>query len=169
MNGFDHQAYLTLTKYYAAAWKTGTYPAITKNQIFLTARPHSKSAVCTGDSVAQPANAAWVRYVHLNFCYLPLTRPTCLSWSAQTDDNLYAIVFATAAGSLKLSIGSSSSTTSIVAGVNKIKLALAVGSPTATLYNSAGAALVTFAPSGFTYTGSSCTVYNFNYHAAISP
>lgn len=58
--GFDHQAYLTLTKYYATAWKTGTYPAITKNQIFLTARPHSKNAVCTSDSVARPTNAAWV-------------------------------------------------------------------------------------------------------------
>lgn len=60
VTGFDHQAYLPLTKYYATAWKTGVYPTITKNQIFLTARPHSKSATCTSDSVAQPSNAAWV-------------------------------------------------------------------------------------------------------------
>lgn len=59
--GFDHQHYLGVTEYYATAWKTGVYPAITQPKIFLTARPHSKNAVCTSDSVAQPSNAQWVR------------------------------------------------------------------------------------------------------------
>lgn len=87
----------------------------------------------------------------------------------QSDDALYAIVLAAQAGSLKLSIGSSTSTTSISPGINKIKLGLAVGSPSATLYSTSGAVLVSFAPSGFTYSGNSCSVYNFNYYTAISP
>ncbi|KAF8302560.1 glycoside hydrolase family 71 protein [Clavulina sp. PMI_390] len=142
--GFDHQAYYAVNKYYATAWKTGTYPTITENQIFLTARPHSKSAVCTSDSVAQPTNAAW------------------------TDDNLYALVFAAQAGTVVLTIGSSTGTFSVTTGVNKLKIALAVGSPTAVFTSTSGATLVNFAPSGFSYTGSTCSVYNFNYYAAIS-
>lgn len=77
-------------------------------------------------------------------------------------------MFATQGGSLVLSIGSSSSTTTISPGINKIKLAAAVGTPTAVLYSSSGQILVDFAPSGFTYTGNSCADYNFNYYTAIS-
>lgn len=67
VNGFDHQAYLAVTKYYSAAWKTGSYPAITQNQIFLTARPHSKNAACTSDSVAQPSYAERVRELGISY------------------------------------------------------------------------------------------------------
>lgn len=87
----------------------------------------------------------------------------------QTDDNLYALVFAADSGSLNLSIGKSSSSFSISPGVNKIKLPLDVGSPHAVLYDTAGNVVVDFAPSGFSYTGYSCSTYNFNYYTAMSP
>jgi glucan endo-1,3-alpha-glucosidase len=86
----------------------------------------------------------------------------------QTDDNLYAVVFATAPGSLQLSIGSSNSTTAITPGVNKIKLALSPGSPTAVLRDGGGNILIDFSPSGFTYV-TKPSAYNFNYHMAASP
>ncbi|SRR5258707_4886414 len=77
-NGFDHQGmrlhslhvcsqptrwtgWVPLTNYYATAWKTGTYPTITTNQIFLFARPHSRDAVINNDPVGKPTNWQWVR------------------------------------------------------------------------------------------------------------
>ena len=168
MNGFDHQAYLAVTKYYSTAWKTGSYPAVTQNQIFLTARPHSKEAVCTGDSVGQPSKAAWVSK-HSTSLFEGITVGTDLLQFLQTDDNLYSLIFATGSGSLHLSIGSSSSSFSISPGVNKVKLPLDIGTPHAVLYDSAGSVAVDFAPSGFSYTGNSCSAYNFNYYTAVSP
>lgn len=50
----------TMTKYYATAWKTGSYPTITKDQIFLSSRPHSRDAVID-DPVGKPSNWQWVR------------------------------------------------------------------------------------------------------------
>ena len=86
----------------------------------------------------------------------------------QTDDNLYAVVFARGPGSLQLSIGSSSSTTPVNAGVTKIKLALSPGSPTAVLRDNGGNVILTFSPSGFTYV-TNPPAYNFNYYMAASP
>jgi glucan endo-1,3-alpha-glucosidase len=91
-----------------------------------------------------------------------------LMTSIQTDDNLYAVVFATGPGSLQLSIGSSNRTTAISPGVNKIKLPLSPGSPTALLRDSNGNLLLSFSPSGFTYV-TKPAAYNFNYYMAASP
>ena len=57
------QGFTTMTKYYADAWRTGTYPTITKNQIFLSARPHSRDLIISSDPVGQPANSQWVSRV----------------------------------------------------------------------------------------------------------
>ncbi|KAF9516438.1 glycoside hydrolase family 71 protein [Hydnum rufescens UP504] len=143
VNGFDHQGWNIMTKYYADAWRTGVYPTITKNRIFLSSRPHSRD-LTINDPIGKPSNWQW------------------------TDDYLYAVVFATGPGSLRLSIGSSSSTTDINAGVNKIKLALSPGSPTAVLFDSGGNTILTFSPSGFTYI-TNPSAYNFNYYMAASP
>ncbi|KAF9507255.1 glycoside hydrolase family 71 protein [Hydnum rufescens UP504] len=143
VNGFDHQGWNIMTKYYADAWRSGVYPTISKNQIFLSARPHSK-ALTIKDPIGKPNSWQW------------------------TDDNLYAVVFATGPGSLQLSIGSSNRTTAISAGVNKIKLPLSPGSPTALLRDSNGNLLISFSPSGFTYV-TKAAAYNFNYYMAASP
>ncbi|KDQ19482.1 glycoside hydrolase family 71 protein [Botryobasidium botryosum FD-172 SS1] len=141
VNGFDHQAWLDMVAYYITAFKTGSYPAVTKDRVFLWSRPHPKNANAP-DHVARPNNWEW------------------------TDDNLYAVVFATGSGSLTLSIGSSSSTTNVGAGVTKIKLPLSPGSPRARLTTSRGT--VDFAPSNFNVV-SNPSVYNFNYFVAASP
>lgn len=88
-----------------------------------------------------------------------------LIFYSQTDDNLYALVFSMVAGTFKLSIGSSSSSTPIVPGLTKIKLALSPGSPRATLLDSAGNVVFDGSPAGYTYTATP-TVYNFNYYVA---
>lgn len=46
--------------YYITAYKTGTYPAITKDEIYLWGRMYPKAAVATLDTVPIPTNADWV-------------------------------------------------------------------------------------------------------------
>lgn len=49
-----------MTNYYATAFKTGSYPAITEDKIYLWARTHPKEAN-SPDSVAKPTNFELVR------------------------------------------------------------------------------------------------------------
>lgn len=45
-----------MTRYYAEAFKTGTYPTITEDKIYMWSRPHPKDASASNDSVDKPAN-----------------------------------------------------------------------------------------------------------------
>src|SRR5258708_4291821 len=129
-----------MTKYYSDAWRTGTYPTIMKNQIFLSTRSHSRDQDIDSDSVGKPSNWQWVSG------NTSVTKSISLLISLyQTDDNLYAVVFDASGadgGSLQLSIGTSSGTFSVSAGVNKFKLSLSPGSPTAVLMDSSGQTLL---------------------------
>src|SRR5258706_1711694 len=132
--------FTTMTKYYSDAWRTGTYPTIMKNQIFLSTRSHSRDQDIDSDSVGKPSNWQWVSG------NTSVTKSISLLISLyQTDDNLYAVVFDASGadgGSLQLSIGTSSGTFSVSAGVNKFKLSLSPGSPTAVLMDSSGQTLI---------------------------
>lgn len=48
-----HTALLSLQAFYSAAWKNGAYPAITKDQIWAMARPHTASASANGEAPAR--------------------------------------------------------------------------------------------------------------------
>ncbi|KAF5322509.1 hypothetical protein D9619_001587 [Psilocybe cf. subviscida] len=71
VDGYPHIAWLHLNRYFMKAFQTGSYPAITKDQIFLWARPHPKGA-SAADSTPRPDN-----------------------WEL-TDDTAWMVVFATA-------------------------------------------------------------------------
>jgi glucan endo-1,3-alpha-glucosidase len=60
------------------------------------------------------------------------------------------------------------STFPITAGVNKVKMPFAAGTPQATLLSSSGATLVDFAPQGMVITDTP-TTYNYNYYMFASP
>lgn len=47
--------WLTMTSYYATAFKTGTFPPISKDQVVMWSRPHPAFATAP-DPVPQPAN-----------------------------------------------------------------------------------------------------------------
>ncbi len=49
-----------MTKYFATAYKTGSYPAITNDIVYVWARPHPKDANAP-DSVGKPKNYELVR------------------------------------------------------------------------------------------------------------
>ncbi|KAK2465337.1 hypothetical protein APHAL10511_002691 [Amanita phalloides] len=55
-NGFDHTAWLNITKYYSAAFKSGSYPPIEADQIYMWARPHPANASASDDPVGPPSN-----------------------------------------------------------------------------------------------------------------
>jgi len=55
VDGYDHSAWLHMTKYFATAYKTGSYPAITNDIVYVWARPHPKDANAP-DSVGKPKN-----------------------------------------------------------------------------------------------------------------
>lgn len=61
VNGYDHTGWLDLMKYYIAAYKTGTYPTIAKDRVFLWGRLAPANATAPADSVGKPTNWQWVR------------------------------------------------------------------------------------------------------------
>jgi hypothetical protein len=67
-----------MTSYYATAFKTGSYPKVTKDQIFLWARPHPKGAN-SGDSVGKPTTWETVRLVSL--AHFARTKERCRPWT----------------------------------------------------------------------------------------
>jgi glucan endo-1,3-alpha-glucosidase len=54
VDGFNHTAWLDMTTYYANAFKTGSYPEITQDKIYLWSRPHPRDATASSDSVGKP-------------------------------------------------------------------------------------------------------------------
>lgn len=143
VHGFPHTAWLQMTKYYATAFKTGAYPAITEDSIIVWSRPHPHDASATSDSMSKPDR-----------------------WQ-ETDDNVYAIVFATASGSFQLTSGSNSETFAVTAGLNKIKVSNAAGSISAQLTRGGSTVASYNAGSDFNYASSPST-YNYNYFVGSS-
>jgi len=133
---FPHTAWFDMSQYYITAFKTGTYPAITQDAIYYWARPHPASAIASGDSLPQPTGHDW------------------------TEDSMWAAVFATSPASVTLQIGSSSSTFQVTAGVNKLKIPLAVGQMSVKMVRN-GQTIIEGASTGYTYINNP-VLYNYN-------
>jgi glucan endo-1,3-alpha-glucosidase len=143
VDGFDHTGLNVLTKYYATAFKTGSYPAITEDTIIMWSRPHPHDATASNDGTGRPTGWDW------------------------TDDFLYAVVLATQSSTVTLTAGSNSQTWSVQAGLTKLKLPSASGSMSGTI-SRGGSTVATFsAGSNFDYTHSPST-YNYNYMVGSS-
>ncbi len=100
----DHTALLPMLAYYSQAFKTGSYPAITQDKIWISARPHTANAGASGDSIGRPDHADW------------------------TNDNFYVQVHLTAPASVVLSTNSGSQTFSAPAGISRWSYPMQVGS-----------------------------------------
>lgn len=61
VDGFDHTALLAITAYYSQAFRTGVYPAIEQDKIYLMARPHPVFATAYADPVGPPTGREYVR------------------------------------------------------------------------------------------------------------
>ncbi|KAL7413970.1 glycoside hydrolase, partial [Mrakia frigida] len=112
VNGMDHLPLLEVNKYYATAFKTGQYPQISNDRIFLSSRPHSNTANAWGaGEFGRPTG-------------MQNGDPNGYLWP--TND-FFALVFAKAAGTVVLSSGSISKSFNVNAGVNFLSCGLSTG------------------------------------------
>ena len=82
MDGYDHTPWLDLYKFYIAAFKAGTYPAITADRTFVWGRTYRRDAVATNDVLSPPDHYTWVRTSILPSFSLVLTS----SWFFATSN-----------------------------------------------------------------------------------
>ncbi|KAJ7069703.1 glycoside hydrolase [Mycena amicta] len=143
-NGFPHQAFLDLTKYFATQFKTGQAPTLDKDQIFMWSRPHPTNAQASADSVGAPTNFQLAQ------------------------DAVWAVVLATADGSVTLSTSPENTQTfPVTAGVNKLSVPIVPGGTLNAQLTRGGQTVVNLAtpPTDFTFNGSP-TTFNFNIFVA---
>ncbi|KAN0087472.1 glycoside hydrolase family 71 protein [Tylopilus felleus] len=137
VNGFDHTGWLNMTSYYATAFKTGTYPTISKDQIFMWSRPHPAFATAP-DPVGPPANYQI------------------------TADKIWVVVFATSSATVTLSTSSTiSQTFNVAAGVTKLSLSISPGGFMKAVLERNGLTIINLQPQNFTFNPSPPS-YNFN-------
>ncbi|CEP01023.1 hypothetical protein PBRA_008335, partial [Plasmodiophora brassicae] len=85
---YSHDAYLELTRYFSTRWKTGAYPVIGREKLFIFYRTHSKNAV----PMADPYN------------------PNPVNNSQVIDDMLYVATMLYTSAMLTMNSGSNTST-----------------------------------------------------------
>ncbi|KIP05382.1 glycoside hydrolase family 71 protein [Phlebiopsis gigantea 11061_1 CR5-6] len=143
VDGFDHTAWLDMTNYFATGYKTGSYPVITEDKLYLWARPHPSNANAP-DPVGKPDNF-------------------------QLDqDVLWAVVFATAPGTVTLHTSDTTSQTfSVTAGVNKLSTNLTPGGYMRGTLARNGQTVIDFTPQGYTFDANPQT-YNYNAFTAFA-
>jgi glucan endo-1,3-alpha-glucosidase len=104
VDGFDHTPWLDMTTYYATAYKTGSYPDITEDKLYLWSRPHPGDADASSDPVGKPDSFQLLA------------------------DVMWAVVFATSPCTVILATDPSSPQSfDVPAGVTKLSLAIAPG------------------------------------------
>ncbi|KAG8902322.1 hypothetical protein FRB99_004630 [Tulasnella sp. 403] len=139
VDGFDHQGWLKLTAYYAQAFKTGVYPTIQKDSVTLVARPHTKDAVASSDSVGRPTN-----------------------WEL-TRDRLWVDVLLTSPATVTLSTSESQSQSfDASAGPSRFSIPLTVGGYISATVTRDGETVLESRPSTYSFVDDPKT-YNFNF------
>ncbi|KAJ7099747.1 glycoside hydrolase family 71 protein [Mycena epipterygia] len=163
VNGFDHQGWLDIMKYYIEYYKTGSAPTISKDRIFLWAKLYSTNATAP-DPIGPPRDAPDTNPVVV--VVAPSVAPPPQDWAA---DMLWAEFHLTEAADLTLICGSSTQTfSSVPAGLSKQKLALTEDCDISAKITRGGSDAVTFAPAGMNFS-TTAPSYNFNAFVAASP
>ncbi|KAF8334986.1 glycoside hydrolase family 71 protein [Cantharellus anzutake] len=138
VDGFDHQAWLTLTRYYAQAFKTGAYPTPLDDKVVIWARPHSKLAT-SSDPVGKPRD-----------------------WEL-VSDSLWAWVLLKDPATVVLSTSPCNSRTfNMAAGLNKVSIPLAPGGPLSAEVTRNGQQVLSVQSQNYTYQETNVPTYNFN-------
>lgn len=138
-----------MTSYYATAFKTGSYPKITKDKVYMWARPHLKDATASSDSTGKPTNYA------------------------TDEDSAFVLVFAQAASTVWISSSTCPCDTtqgqsfSVPAGVTQLNVPLYNGMVMRATLTRNSQTLVNLAPDGYKCTNSP-TTYNYNAFVAMA-
>ncbi|KAG1742365.1 glycoside hydrolase family 71 protein [Suillus paluster] len=145
VDGNDHTGWLNLTSYYASAFKTGTYPTLTKDQLVMWSRPHPAAASASNDPVGKPTNYQI------------------------TQDKVWAVVLATSPATVVLSTSSTQSQTfNVSAGVSKLSVSIQPGGTMHGTLTRGGQTVIDLQATNFTFEAEP-TTYNFNAHVVASP
>ncbi|KAJ3563808.1 hypothetical protein NP233_g8693 [Leucocoprinus birnbaumii] len=136
--------WLDLMYYYIVAFKTGKYPPIDKDRVFLWGRLYPKDLDVVADPVGKPRN-----------------------WDF-TQDSIWAVLFLQAESQITFSCGSARHYVRLPAGVSKIYLNVTEECQVTIVVARLGAVVMDFTPKGFTFQRSP-KVYNFNAFVAASP
>ncbi|KAG9315881.1 glycoside hydrolase family 71 protein [Chiua virens] len=137
VNGFNHTGWLNMTSYYATAFKTGTYPCISNDQIVMWSRPHPALASAP-DPVGRPNNYQI------------------------TSDKIWAVVLATSPATVTLSTSPTQSQTfNVPAGASKLSLPISAGGFMKAVLQRNSQTIIDLEPQGF-YFNPSPSSYNYN-------
>ncbi|KAF9242611.1 glycoside hydrolase family 71 protein [Melanogaster broomeanus] len=137
VDGFDHTGWLNMTSYYATAFKTGSYPAITTDKIIMWSRPHPALATAP-DPVCQPTNFQI------------------------TQDKIWVIVMAASPGNVTLSTSSTQSQTfNVGTGLTKLSLPIQAGGFMKATLQRNGQTVINLQPTNFVFSPNPSS-YNFN-------
>ena len=148
------QGWLSMTSYYATAFKTGTYPTVSEDQIVMWSRPHPAFASAP-DPVGPPTNYQIVG----SFFNLP---DLSSSRSLQTADKIWVVVFATSPATVTLSTSTTDSQTfNVSVGVTKLSLPITAGGYMKAVLERNGQTVINLQPHGF-YFNPSPPSYNYN-------
>ncbi|TCD66615.1 hypothetical protein EIP91_001125 [Steccherinum ochraceum] len=143
VDGFEHDGWLDMTNYYATAYKTGNYPDITEDKLYMWARPHPKDANAP-DGVGKPDNFDMFQ------------------------DTLWAVYFATAPATVTLSTADGKSQTfNVQAGANKLSTELTPGGYMHGTVVRDGNTIIDLKPDGFTFNPNPSS-YNYNAFVAFA-
>ncbi|KAF5334900.1 hypothetical protein D9611_010018 [Ephemerocybe angulata] len=125
-DNFPHTAWFDMSEYYIRAFKSGSYPAITKDVIYYWSKPHPAGAIASGDSIGRGNGFDWAM------------------------DNLWAVAFATSPAQVTLKLGGSSKTFDVPAGVSKLTIPASPGRITVQMVRN-GQTVINETPAGFEY------------------
>lgn len=131
-----HTSWHDMSQYYITAFKTGSFPTVTRDIIYFWARPHPATASATSDRLSRPSGYEW------------------------TSDTLWAVAFSTSDSTVTLTCGSSSQTFEVGPGVQKLKIPLSPGKITITMVRN-GVTVIDHTPSDYTFVTNPKT-YNYN-------
>ncbi|KAH6904267.1 alpha-1,3-glucanase [Coprinopsis sp. MPI-PUGE-AT-0042] len=142
--GFDHQAWLYLQEYYIAAYKTGQFPFIPRDSIFLWGRLYPALADAPNDPVAKPSNYRF------------------------TEDFVWAVVLLSSDAQFTLSCGDSNIRMSLPGGLSKVRLHLDTDCHVRAVVTRNSRTVLDFSPEGYAFQKAPPS-YNFNAFATMSP
>ncbi|PVG00439.1 hypothetical protein CPB86DRAFT_824436 [Serendipita vermifera] len=147
VDGFDHQGWLELSTYYIEAFKTGAYPPITQDKVFLWARPHPRDATAP-DHIPRPNNAEltedffWVIVFAKEPCTAILYTPDPASQPLEIDYKAAMVI-------------------DIPSGINKLRYPLQPNKSMAIRLEREGNTVVDYVAEGYSF-NLNPQVYNFN-------
>ena len=151
-----------MTNYYATAYKTGNYPTITEDKLYLWARPHPKDANAP-DPVGKPDNFDVVSpQSHLHHHHRSANAELFLKF----QDTLWAVYFATAPATVTLSTADGvSQTFNVQGGANKLSMQLTPGGYMHGTVVRNGQTIIDLKPDGYSFNPNP---QNYNYNAFMA-